>query len=147
MQRTSLDGAATVGSVAPRSHRDQILAELSNVPMFQEIIEIDTLVMIASKCVLKRYEEGEHIVVQGYAGDSMYVVKSGRVSVTQSCNTHSVVERQGPAHIELAQLGPKVKVCLTHSHRSHDRHAAHPFLRLSKTHFQCRRTYLVKCRF
>jgi CRP-like cAMP-binding protein len=109
-----------------RSHRDQILAELRNVPMFQEIIEIETLVVIASKCALKRYEEGEHIVVEGCPGDSMYVVKSGRVSVTQSCNTDSVVQHQGPAHIELAQLGPKVEFCQAHDLTSHGLTATPP---------------------
>lgn len=42
-----------------------------HVPLFQEIAEVETLIVIASRCVMHRYEEGEHIVVEGCEGESM----------------------------------------------------------------------------
>lgn len=47
-----------------RSQRDQILLQLRNVSIFRDIADHETLGMIATKCVLRSYEDGEHIVTE-----------------------------------------------------------------------------------
>lgn len=92
---------------ARKPMRDQIVLQLRAVPIFHDLIDPDTQQAIADRCILRRFDEGEHVVRQDEEGASMYIIKSGRVSVTQSCKTADVLKSQGPAHIELARLGPQ----------------------------------------
>ena len=56
-------------------------------------------------CSMQSFEPGQHIVHEGDSGSSMYIIKSGKVSVTQSRCTHAIVNTQGPSHVELKRMG------------------------------------------
>ena len=60
---------------------------------------------MSERCSIQTFEPGEHIVHECDSGSSMYIIKSGKVSVTQSCCTDSVVNSLGPSHVELSRLG------------------------------------------
>jgi|NorSeaMetagenome_1021524.scaffolds.fasta_scaffold198193_1 hypothetical protein len=99
---------AQVSQVEPidssRPVQEQILHQLKHLPIFEDLLDIETLMKMAEGCRMRTFEAGEHIVNEGDAGDSMYIIKIGRISVSQSCSTDRVVHHQGPSHIELAQV-------------------------------------------
>jgi len=87
-----------------RPVQEQILHQLKHLPIFEDLLDIETLVKMGEKCRMRSFEAGEHIVNEGDDGDSMYIIKFGRISVSQSCTTDMVMQTQGPSHIELAQV-------------------------------------------
>jgi hypothetical protein len=99
---------AEVAQIEPidssRPVQEQILHQLKHLLIFEDLLDIETLMKMAEGCRMRSFEAGEHIVNEGDAGDSMYIIKFGRISVSQSCSTDRVMQNQGPSHIELAQV-------------------------------------------
>lgn len=61
---SKVSGTRESDTLFSRSQRDQILLQLRNVSIFRDIADHETLGMIATKCVLRSYEDGEHIVTE-----------------------------------------------------------------------------------
>ncbi len=65
------------------------IAVLNKVKLFENCREKD-LVSIARCCRLVELEEGEMLIEKGGAGDGLYIIDSGRVSVKLSKNGENV---------------------------------------------------------
>jgi small-conductance mechanosensitive channel len=84
-------------TLAQEKLRREIFAELRPLPLFAPLndSQIEQLVRNASTA---RYTAGEILVQQGEAGDSLFVIKSGRVRVE--------LRREGAAALTVDTLGP-----------------------------------------
>lgn len=88
-----------------RPQQEQILHHLSNLSLFQDLLDIEELLRMAGGCKICSYEIGDHIVHEGDPGDSMYIVKEGHVSVTRGSDAGDAVSCKTRSHVELARLG------------------------------------------
>jgi CRP/FNR family cyclic AMP-dependent transcriptional regulator len=70
---------------------------LRNVSLFADL-STDDLEALAQRLVARKYRSGEHIFEQGSPGNSLYIVKSGLVSIL-------VADKTGESHM-IAQSGP-----------------------------------------
>lgn len=74
-----------------------VFAELRRITLFRPLAD-PVIEQLARGAVLQRYTSGETLVRQGEAGDSLFVIKSGRVRVD--------VRGDGGANTTLNRLGP-----------------------------------------
>ena len=78
--------------------RREIFAELRRLPLFAPLNEAQ-VEQLARNAAIEKYTTGETLVRQGEAGDSLFMIKSGRVRVE--------VKREGaPAALAVDTLGP-----------------------------------------
>ena len=88
-----------------RRHEQEVLAqerasamsEIDSVPIFAPLPH-DARGMLAQRVEIVRYGDGEEVVRQGDAGDSMYILHSGAGEV--------YVKKPGTAEVKVAELAP-----------------------------------------
>ena len=81
---------------AAQEAEDRIFQQLREVPLFDPLTDQETR-SLASRARVERYFTGEVVMHQGEAGDSLYIIDEGSVSV--------VVSQDGRSE-KLADLGP-----------------------------------------
>jgi small-conductance mechanosensitive channel/CRP-like cAMP-binding protein len=81
---------------AAREAENRIFEQLREVPLFDPLTDEETR-SLASRARVERYFTGEVVMEQGRAGDSLYIVDEGGVSVSVSHDGRSE---------KLAELGP-----------------------------------------
>ena len=79
----------------------QVIAQVRSVPIFRDLLDVETQSVVAERCKILRFEEGECIVRQGAPGHSMLVIRHGLVSIW----------KDGRERVEIAQLGPPQTFC------------------------------------